>query len=188
MREHPLVEVEDLDVAIEGKSVLRGINFKLFPGELVVMMGPNGAGKTTLLRCLTGLLRPRSGGIKINGQDIAHKDVADICRQVAYLPQDPNVLLFADQVQDELIITLRNHLSGADRKAEQGKVTAEELRQVKELLTRLGIAEFAQAYPRSFCRTAPEGGARGSHGHPPASPASGRAYPRPRRGSEGSAG
>ncbi len=150
VREHPLVEVADLDVAIEGKSVLKGINFKLFPGELVVMMGPNGAGKTTLLRCLTGLLRPQSGGIKINGQDIAHKDVADICRQVAYLPQDPNVLLFADQVQDELIITLRNHLSGADRKSERAKITAEELRQVEELLTRLGIAEFAQAYPRDL--------------------------------------
>ena len=60
-QEHPLVEVEDLYVAIEGKSVLKGINFKLLPGELVVMMGPNGAGKTTLLRCLTGLLRPQSG-------------------------------------------------------------------------------------------------------------------------------
>ena len=59
-------------------------------------------------------------------------------------------MLFADQVQDELIITLRNHLHGADRKGEQSKITAEELRRVNELLTRLGIAEFAQAYPRDL--------------------------------------
>jgi energy-coupling factor transport system ATP-binding protein len=89
--------------------VLRGVDLALWPGEIVVMMGRNGAGKTTLLRSLVGLLRPQAGSIRVNGQDIAGREVADICQQVGYLPQDPNTLLFAESVREELLVTLRNH-------------------------------------------------------------------------------
>ena len=60
--------------------------------------------------------------------------MADICQQVGYLPQDPNALLFADTVMEELYITLRNHhLDISDANPQPG-----------ELLVRLGLGDKAE--------------------------------------------
>jgi energy-coupling factor transporter ATP-binding protein EcfA2 len=84
-----------------------------------------------------GLVRLPSGRALAGGQDNAGRDVAAICRLIGYLPQDPNALLFADTVREELLITLRNH--GI---ADNGVVDA--------LLERLGLAQHAGAYPRDL--------------------------------------
>ncbi|MFZ1768822.1 MAG: ABC transporter ATP-binding protein, partial [Caldilinea sp.] len=105
----PYVEARGVQVRYGRQEVLGGVDLALWPGEIVVMMGRNGAGKTTLLRSLVGLLRPQAGSIRVDGKDIANREVADICQQVGYLPQDPNTLLFAESVREELLVTLRNH-------------------------------------------------------------------------------
>ena len=118
----------------DGRFTLDGV----FKGQITVLMGPNGAGKTTLLRSLVGLVRPENGKVTVAGQDIADQHVADICRSVAFLPQDPNSLLFADSVREELLITLQNQaLSETDHPPEA-------------LLDRFGIAELASNYPRDL--------------------------------------
>ena len=98
-----------MEVAYGLTTVLRGVDVALYPGEIVALLGRKGAGKTTLLKSLIGLLRPLRGDVLVEGQSIAKSEVADVCRRVGYLPQDPNSLLFADTVLDELHITLRNH-------------------------------------------------------------------------------
>jgi energy-coupling factor transport system ATP-binding protein len=119
---------------------LRGVDLSLYPGEIAVMMGLNGAGKSTLLRALIGLTPLKSGSIQVDGKDIAGRSVADICQQVGYLPQDPNALLFADKVKEELSITLRNHhLDGNSLSL-----------QPEKLLYQLGIGDKADAYPRDL--------------------------------------
>jgi putative ABC transport system ATP-binding protein len=50
---------------------LKGINFKVYAGEIIVIMGPSGSGKTTLLNCMSGLDRPSAGNILVRGYDIA---------------------------------------------------------------------------------------------------------------------
>ena len=80
------------------------------------------------------------GPSRLAGQDIAGRQVADICQQVGYLPQDPNALLFADTVQEELLITLRNH---------HLDVTKPDY-QPAQLLERLGISDKANRYPRDL--------------------------------------
>jgi energy-coupling factor transport system ATP-binding protein len=129
--------LQHVDAAYEGRQVLRGVDLAVAPGEIVALLGRNGAGKTTLLKCLVGLHRPTRGRAISGGQDNAGRDVAAICRLVGYLPQDPNALLFADTVRDELLITLRNH--GI---ADQGAVDG--------LLARLGLAPHADTYPRDL--------------------------------------
>jgi energy-coupling factor transport system ATP-binding protein len=133
----PFFELQRVDAAYEGRQVLRGVDLAVAPGEIVALLGRNGAGKTTLLKCLVGLHRPTRGRARAGGQDNAGRDVAAICRLVGYLPQDPNALLFADTVREELLITLRNH--GI---ADQGQVDA--------LLARLGLTQHASAYPRDL--------------------------------------
>ena len=112
----------------------------MYPGEIVALLGRNGAGKTTLLKCLVGLLRPRRGDVLVEGRSIAKTDVAEVCQRVGYLPQDPNALLFADTVLDELHITLHNH----------GIPLADAPIAPETLLERLGLADKAQRYPRDL--------------------------------------
>jgi energy-coupling factor transport system ATP-binding protein len=101
-------------------------------------MGRNGAGKTTLLKCVVGLLKPQSGEVKIAGRSIRGRDVAAICREVGYLPQYSDDLLFADSVLDELRVTLRNH-----------NLTELPAR-LYRFLNRLGLEKVAGAYPRDL--------------------------------------
>ncbi|HQE93731.1 MAG TPA: ATP-binding cassette domain-containing protein [Anaerolineae bacterium] len=135
-----VVETRGLEVAYGPTTVLRGVDMALYRGEIVALVGRNGVGKTTLLRSLVGLLRPRQGDVWVEGRSIAAADVAAVCRRVGYLPQDPNALLFADTVLDELYITLHNHGIPLDHAP-----IAPEM-----LLEQLGLADKAQRYPRDL--------------------------------------
>jgi len=136
----PIVGARNLEVAYGPTTALRGVDVTLYPGEIVALLGRNGAGKTTLFKCLAGLLRPRRGDVWVEGRGIAKTDVADVCQRVGYLPQDPNALLFADTVLDELHITLHNH----------GIPLADAPIAPETLLERLGLADKAQRYPRDL--------------------------------------
>ncbi len=57
----PLLELEDIRLARDGRTVLDGVTLRLAPGKILTLIGPNGAGKTCLVRIALGLLRPDSG-------------------------------------------------------------------------------------------------------------------------------
>lgn len=135
-----IVEARNLEVVYGSMMALHGVDVALYAGEIVALLGRNGAGKTTLLKALVGLLRPNRGDTFVAGRSIAKTDVADVCQRVGYLPQDPNALLFADTVLDELHITLYNHNIPVD----SAPIAPE------TLLERLGLADKAQQYPRDL--------------------------------------
>src|SRR5215471_20169537 len=66
----PKLEVRDLHKAFGDKVVLDGVSFALEPGESLVVVGPSGTGKSVLLKHLIGLLRPDSGTVLVDGQDL----------------------------------------------------------------------------------------------------------------------
>lgn len=140
----PYLQVSQVEVGYAGRPVLRGVDLAVWPGQIVALMGRNGAGKSTLLKCMTGLLRPRRGQVRVAGRDIAGQDVAQVCRQVGYLPQDPNALLFADSVLDELLITLKNHGLPVNGAAPDAPLSP------RQLLGRLGLGDKAGRYPRDL--------------------------------------
>ena len=81
-------------------AVLKRVALEVRSGEIVALMGRNGAGKTTLLKSLVGLVRPTRGQVRRwRARTRRAQETAEICRTVAYLPQDPNALLFADTVE-----------------------------------------------------------------------------------------
>jgi energy-coupling factor transporter ATP-binding protein EcfA2 len=133
-----LLEAADLQFSYNGDAALNGVSLAVSPGEAVAVMGRNGSGKSTLLKCLVGLLSPGKGEVALNGRPNRGRRVVDICREVAYLPQNPDDLLFADSVAEELAVTLRNH---GISDAQQG---------VEALLRQLGLAEMAGVYPRDL--------------------------------------
>ncbi len=140
----PFVAAHNLHAAYGGEEVLHGVSLEVHPQEIVALMGRNGSGKTTLLKCLVGLVRPAQGEVRVGGRSIAGREVADICRELAYLPQDPNSLLFAETVHEELAITLQNHGLMAKRRGEPLPKYA------TDLLDTLGMARHATSYPRDL--------------------------------------
>jgi branched-chain amino acid transport system ATP-binding protein len=65
-----MLELHDVDAAYGDARVLSGVTLRVGPGEIVALLGPNGAGKSTLLGCVAGLVRPRAGAIRWEGQDL----------------------------------------------------------------------------------------------------------------------
>lgn len=132
------LEIEHIKVAHGRKEILKDVCLRLNQGEIVALMGANGTGKTTLLRTIMGIKQMEAGRVFLNGQPAEKMSVAQRARQIAYLPQDPNAMLFADRVEEELRVTLRNHQMAYD--ADQAAV----------LLEQLGLLHKANAYPRDL--------------------------------------
>jgi len=73
-------------------EILKGVDLRVEPGEIVGIIGPNGAGKSTLLKAIAGLLKPKAGAIALNNADITGREPRDISRMgLAYVPQEHNI-------------------------------------------------------------------------------------------------
>ncbi len=86
-----LIEVRNLRQSIGNQEILRGVDLDVSRGETVVLLGQSGGGKSVFLRHLIGLMRPLSGSIKIEGEEIAHLDerqLEPVRRKIGMLFQD----------------------------------------------------------------------------------------------------
>ncbi len=115
--------LENVTAGFDGRLVLDGVDLAGRSGEVVVLSGPNGGGKTTLLRLIAGSLAPRGG------------DVWRRPGRVAYLPQNPTVLLHRPTVRSEVRLTL-------ERSGEVGRP--------EKILEELGLLAVADRYPRDL--------------------------------------
>jgi cobalt/nickel transport system ATP-binding protein len=89
----------------DGTEALRGVSFKIAPGECVGLLGPNGSGKSTLLLHLNGILPEKvteAGAVRIAGEAITTANLASIRRQVGLLFQDPDDQLFCATVEEDV--------------------------------------------------------------------------------------
>ena len=67
----PILTVRDLRVVFGGVTAVDGVSFDVAPGQLLGLIGPNGAGKTTVMRSITGIVRPNTGVIELDGQRLS---------------------------------------------------------------------------------------------------------------------
>jgi heme ABC exporter ATP-binding subunit CcmA len=86
----PRISASGLTKRYESRTVLRGVDLQIDPGEAVVLFGANGAGKTTLLRVLSTLTRPQRGSLQINGLD-SEANAIDVRAQIGVLAHQPYV-------------------------------------------------------------------------------------------------
>lgn len=71
--------------------ILRNISFDVDSGALLAVLGPNGSGKSTLMKLVVGMLKPESGSVSINGENIASMSRRDAARLMGYVPQESAV-------------------------------------------------------------------------------------------------
>lgn len=133
-----VVVFENVVAARGGRTVLRGINLRIGPGETVVLLGRSGSGKTTMLRLVNRLELPLSGRVNVLGRSNLEWDPVDLRRRIGYVVQEGGLL---------------PHLTVADNVAFVGLLRGQsyaELRdRVQELLLAVGLApdQYAQRHP-----------------------------------------
>jgi heme exporter protein A len=120
------------------KTVLRGMDFSVAPGEFVALLGPNGAGKTTFLRILASLSRPTMGQVNIAGFSLPHQAAA-VRRRLGVVSHLP--LLYGDLTADENLrfFARMYDLSQADKR-------------VSDVLEMVGLASRRRDLVRTFSR------------------------------------
>jgi cobalt/nickel transport system ATP-binding protein len=128
----PSVEANQLCFAYPpGILALNGLTFAVQPGENVGLVGPNGAGKTTLFLCLTGVLAPRSGVVRIGGLDVSDPGQRrKLPETVGIVFQNSDDQLFSTTVLDDVAFGPLNLGLGTD----------EARGRAEEALSRVGMA------------------------------------------------
>ncbi len=89
------LKIDNLVAGYDGGNVLKGVHLEVAQGDITCIVGPNGAGKSTVLRVISGLLKPRSGAVLLNGRPIGGLNPRQILSQgIVQVPQ--NHSLFPD--------------------------------------------------------------------------------------------
>jgi len=84
-----IIEFENVTLAYGNRIILDNISFKINEGQIFGMLGPNGVGKSTIFNLITGLINPKHGKIKINGEDVSRYPIYMRTKKfkVGYVPQ-----------------------------------------------------------------------------------------------------
>jgi phospholipid/cholesterol/gamma-HCH transport system ATP-binding protein len=133
-RDDNLIEVRDLRQKFGSQEILRGVNLDIPKGETLVLLGQSGGGKSVFLRHLIGLVRPLSGSIRIEGEEIAHlneRELEPVRRKIGMLFQD-GALFDSMTVFDNVAFPLR------ERGERNEKITREKVAHALELVSLQG--------------------------------------------------
>jgi energy-coupling factor transport system ATP-binding protein len=104
----PRLEFRGVTASIGETQILRGVDARLGPAEVVAVLGPNGSGKTTLFRTAMRLLDITGGSILVDGVSHADRRTAELATEFGYVFQSPSQMLFARTVREELLFGPQN--------------------------------------------------------------------------------
>ena len=120
-------------LTIGGRPLVKEVSLNLNPGEVVGLLGPNGAGKTTTFNLVTGLLRPDSGAVLLDGSDVADLPMPRRARLgIGYLPQEASVFRSLS-VRDNLLLALQ----------ESGMAPGQRRQRAEQLIEEFHLSAFA---------------------------------------------
>ena len=130
----PLLQTDKLVKIYGGRAVVNGVDINVRRGEVVGLLGPNGAGKTTSFYMIVGLVRPNSGKVFFEGEDVTRMPMFKRARAgMGYLPQEESIFRKLTVEQNIMAILETTKLSRAERKS-----------RCEELLHQFGIEHIAR--------------------------------------------
>ena len=107
--EAPVLTVDSVSFQYtRNQNLLNDINLEIRRGEFVAILGANGSGKTTLIKLFNGLLKPARGQVLSRGEDIRGFAPSKLGRLIGLVFQNPDQMLFAANVREEIAFGLRN--------------------------------------------------------------------------------
>jgi ABC-type polar amino acid transport system ATPase subunit len=135
----PILEIVGLHKAYKDNVVLRGIDLRVRPGQLVCVIGPSGSGKSTMLRCCNRLEEPSSGQIVVDGMEIMHPgtNLNQMRQRIGMVFQQFNLYPH---------LTVLGNVTLALRKV-QGHARQEAEKRARLALSQVGLAEKESSYP-----------------------------------------
>lgn len=83
------IKGENLSISYEEKLIVKELDINIPKGKITTIIGPNGCGKSTLLKAVGRILKPKSGTVYLNGEDIHKLTTKEIAQKMAILPQTP---------------------------------------------------------------------------------------------------
>jgi branched-chain amino acid transport system ATP-binding protein len=111
---NPILEVTDLQTSYGAIRALKGLSFRIMPGQVVSLIGANGAGKSTTLNTISGILKPDSGRILFLGENITGQSAHSITRRHLIQVPEGRQIIANMSVMENLIIG--THIrSGGDK-------------------------------------------------------------------------
>lgn len=135
----PVLEVSGLAVRRGATHILRGIDWRVQPGEMWTILGANGSGKTSLLSCLTGFLVPASGVVTVLGETYGRSDWTQLRKRVGLVSSSIRQMVDDDERPLEII--------GSGRYGQVnfwGNLTAEDLEEVQAIARRVRCSHLLE--------------------------------------------
>lgn len=133
-----MIKFNNIVKKYKNKTVINKLNLEINKGELVVLIGASGCGKTTLLKMINGLMKPSSGDIIINNQNIKNLDIIKLRRKIGYVIQ--HIGLFPHKtIRENIEVILKVEKLESDLRLEK----------TKSLLNMVGLnpEEYMDRYP-----------------------------------------
>jgi iron(III) transport system ATP-binding protein len=135
----PAIELENVSVTLGANHVLEDVSLRILPGELVVLLGPSGSGKTSLLRAVLGFQAPETGVVRIDGEPVSAQG------RILRPPEDRGVAMVFQDLALWPHLTVTGNLDFG--LAARGVSRPARLERVGAMLSLVGLAERARAYP-----------------------------------------
>ncbi|UJF33487.1 ABC transporter ATP-binding protein [Paenibacillus hexagrammi] len=80
---------KQLDIAYEDRLIVEDLNVSIPSGKITALVGANGSGKSTILKTMARIMKPKGGGVYLDGQSIHRQSTKEVAKQLAILPQNP---------------------------------------------------------------------------------------------------
>ncbi len=115
------LSIQDLEVKYNNVTALKGISFDVDDGAFITLIGSNGAGKSTMLRAISGLVKPQSGTIRLEGERIDRTSVDTIVRMgVAHVPEGRRIFKDLSVLENLLLgASIHRDKSGINKELEK---------------------------------------------------------------------